>query len=741
MEFFIGMMVIGIVAGVFVMTLLFHSEGGFFVGRNSGKRMMIEFNNGAGISQNSLVLKSGIKIGRVYSVVLLDEMGDSRVRVSFELEPEAKIYSNEVAKINRTFLGDASIEIVDDPNYVGEIVEVDVGTTLRSLKTGDIMSTVSNLEGDLGAALQNVNAATAGVAEFMSKANAFFGNEQEIEEKKARLQGVFTELGDTLASVKELASHMDEIVTDEQLKSNIMAATDKIPAIMKRVDEIATKANDFMDNANTMSSDVRKTLARAGSTFDLVDKNLDNANVFTTSLAEKGPQMMTALNEGAQEIRGAIGEVKGAIDNIAKLANSINERVGDPDTPLGLLSDKQVATDLRNFISNAEELTEKLYPIFDDARVFSNKIAHKPSSLIWDKTTTKGGALSEKFGWQTKTPTGGVSSAMYRQTPAGARISQKNYYQPAADTDFMDPQTRAAYENELACRARMNQSSDSLDAYAQSFPDGDLARKYAGVLPETNGGNVKSCGFAVVDKIKEKTTRVRWSLDSFFSKFAPKRRAVTAEYVDYEGMTYGGGTNNVVLENAPYFTEGTFIQGAYGDDPNSCFANDGIQVNFVPNDQFQTAYYANGNCEVNECGVAPCEPGCAPTCEPGCETSCSNDFSAGCAPTCDATPDCANGSCSTGSGMRSAGAGYQPQSVGAYNGGENTGDNVRSNSLGAYRGDELKQMKITSAEGEEIEELPSSINRIASPNASRNMDGGAFEDDGLPVEFAPPTQR
>ena len=51
-------------------------------------------------------------------------MDRSEVHVSFELEPQFKIYSNEYAKINRTLLGDASIEFVDDPNYVGEVFEI-----------------------------------------------------------------------------------------------------------------------------------------------------------------------------------------------------------------------------------------------------------------------------------------------------------------------------------------------------------------------------------------------------------------------------------------------------------------------------------------------------------------------------------------------------------------------------------------------------------------------------------------
>ena len=288
MEFFIGMMVIGIIAGVFVMTLLFHSDSGFFVGGNRGTRMSIKFNNGAGISQNSLVLKNGIKIGRVFSVVLIDDVDNSHVVVTFELEPEAKIYSNEVAKINRTFLGDASIEIVDNPEFKRgvdpEPTLLGPGARLNSLKTADLMGTVTNLEGDLGKALQNVNQASEGVAQFMRNVNDFLGDEDELNQKKVRLQNVFDELTNTLVNIRSLAGHMDEVVTDAELKKNIMETTEKIPSIVKRVDEIANKASTFMTNANEMSNDVRKTLSRAEMTFNLVDKNLDNIDVFTTSL-------------------------------------------------------------------------------------------------------------------------------------------------------------------------------------------------------------------------------------------------------------------------------------------------------------------------------------------------------------------------------------------------------------------------------------------------------------------------
>ena len=716
MEFFIGMMVIGIIAGVFVMTLLFHSDSGFFVGGNRGTRMSIKFNNGAGISQNSLVLKNGIKIGRVFSVVLIDDVDNSHVVVTFELEPEAKIYSNEVAKINRTFLGDASIEIVDNPEFKRgvdpEPTLLGPGARLNSLKTADLMGTVTNLEGDLGKALQNVNQASEGVAQFMRNVNDFLGDEDELNQKKVRLQNVFDELTNTLVNIRSLAGHMDEVVTDAELKKNIMETTEKIPSIVKRVDEIANKASTFMTNANEMSNDVRKTLSRAETTFNLVDKNLDNIDVFTTSLKENGPEIMSSLNEGAFEIKDAIGDVKDAIRNIAVLADNLTGQMNDQDTPLGLLTDKETAAELRRIVANAEELTEKLYPILDDARVFSNKIAHKPSSLLWDKTQTKGGVFSGRFGWQTNTPSGGVSSSLYRQSPSGARLCGRNYYQPNADVDYMDAQTRAAYESELSARAfneRVASEYDSADACAQSFVNGGFTGPdYSRVVPETNGlASQKNFGA----RFKERTSRIRWSLDSFWSKFSPKKRGGDVEFVQTTGFN---GVNPVGYDAFPgamgAIDQAAFLQ-ADGFDGVYVGAN-GAQASFIPGG-------VGGSCNPPSCAVPGCDvPTCeAPTCDvPDCAT-----------PGCDLSPSCEGGYAANAGtyGGRTTGSGYQPQKV------------------GSYRSSEPRQMEFSASEGgEQIEELPSSINRPASSKSSAaSASGRAFEDDGLPLQFAPPTRN
>ncbi|MBQ2791316.1 MAG: MCE family protein [Thermoguttaceae bacterium] len=431
MEFFIGMTVIGIIAGVFVMTILFGSEKGFFVG-GGGKRLTICFDKAAGVTQNSLVLKNGIKIGRVYSVDLVDDKSKAVVKVTFELNPDAKIYSNEYAKINRTILGDASIEFVKNPDYTGEIVEVGGDSEIVGQSGGDLMGTVSNIEGDLAKTLQNINQAAQGLTLFMENLNAFLGDEEELNAKKERLQAIFSEVGETLATIKSLAAHMDSIVADEQLNADIRRAAAEVPQILERVDAL-------MESANALAGDARQTMARAETTFDLVDKNLDNVNRFTTSLSEQGPEIMTSLNEGA-------AEVKSMMLNIASLAAELEAQFEDPTTPLGMLADQETAATLRRIVRNAEELTEKVYPILDDVRVFSNKVAHRPSSLIWDRNTYKGAPSNGRYGMQPNSPSGGLSSPLYRPTPSGQKICARAEYAPAADVEFMDPETRAAYE-------------------------------------------------------------------------------------------------------------------------------------------------------------------------------------------------------------------------------------------------------------------------------------------------------
>ncbi len=695
MEFFIGMMVIGIIAGVFVMTILFGSEKGFFVGKTGGKRLTILFEKGSGISQNSLVLKNGIKIGRVYSVELDDNPENSAVKVSFELEPNYKIYSNEYAKINRTILGDASIEFVDDPAYPGEVYEiVDSDELIRGRNTGDIMGTVSNIEGDLAQALQNINSASQGVTQFMENINTILGDQTELQVKKERLQSVFTELEGALTSIKTLASNMDAVVSDPEIVDNIRKATAQAPEILNRVTELTDGAKQFMADANEMGADVRGTLKRAERTFDLVDKNLDNVNVFTTSLAENGPQMMTALNDSSVEIKSTINNISLAVSNISDLAKNLNEKLEDPNSPLGLLQDEETAKSLRHIVKNAEEITKKLYPIMDDARVFSNKIAHRPSSLIWDKTTSKGGIATGRYGFQSDSPNGGLSSSLFRMTPSGSRIRERSQYDPCANDERADASATYRYDCDELDVAR---NSDG--RYATQFPS-----DYSRALPTPSA----------------RTERTRWSLNSFWDMlgFGKSRAREEERRFELARARYAQGfrgANYAEGYGAEYCEDGEFEDARFVG-----YEEPSVESQLYAVAQPSYAYPSDGDCLPASCNPLGCAPG------PGAGGV--------------RQPTYASLSGSQGVSRRAG----DPEPVGAYGVTELTVEAGEFN-LSEDETDDYNTDASDEFEEGEIEELPTSINRrttngapIASP--SNGGYGGDFEDDGLPMEFAPPTR-
>lgn len=410
MEFLIGMTVVVIFVAVSVMTILFGPEQGIFVHRG-GKRMTIIFDKANGITNTSKVVKSGVEIGRVYKRELNDDADKSAVRVSFELNPGVKIFSNEYARINRNLLGDAAIEFVKNVNFTGEITEIGSEQLIHGQPGADISGTVSNIEGDLAKTLEQVQNAAAGITLFMDNVNNFLGTPEEVLQKKNRLQNVFNELSQTLQSINGLAANMNEIMSDKTLKENISKGAKEIPNILAKV-------NELMGNANSLSQDFRSTLDRTHRSFDQVEKNLDNLGRFTNSLAEDGPDLIASLSDSSKDIRRMVG-------NISQLAEQLNRDVKNPNTTLGMLGDPEVGASLRGIIRNAEEISLKMQPIMDDARVFTNKIAHRPSSLVFDRKNYKGltGGTENAIGLQSLSPSGGTNSSLYRLTSGETTVS------------------------------------------------------------------------------------------------------------------------------------------------------------------------------------------------------------------------------------------------------------------------------------------------------------------------------
>ncbi len=420
MEFLIGMTVLTVFVTIIVMTILFGSQHNNLLQFTHGEKMTILFDKAPGIRNTSRVTKSGVEIGRVYSSELVDGEQGTQVRVHFSMnDPKTKIYSNERARINKSIIGEAEIEFVKNKDYRDPVRELTSEDTIVGISGEDLMGTVSNIEGDLSSAIQSVNMAAQEAAHFIQGLNNFMGTESEIQLKKERLENIFKELGDTLQTTRNLANNMNEIISDPQIRENIRTTSSDLPDLMAKV-------NSLLDNAGALSDSISDTINRSQKTFDKVDRSLDDIGDFTGALSEEGPEFISNLNASSKDISVAI-------KNISELSGSLTKQINNHSTPLGMLTDEKVGDSLRATISNVQGATEKIHPILDDARVFSNKIAHKPSSLIWDKKSYKGEpTLSDRhYNFQSYSPAGGTGSSLF--TPSRSYYqSMTGGYQPFA---------------------------------------------------------------------------------------------------------------------------------------------------------------------------------------------------------------------------------------------------------------------------------------------------------------------
>ncbi len=523
MEFFIGMTVVVIFLAVAVMTILFGPQKGLI--HRGGKKMTIYFEKANGITNNSPVLKSGIEIGRVYKRELVDNEKSGVVHVYFELDPNMKIYSNEYAKISRSLLGDAAIEFVKNPTYQGPVKEIEAEDVIRGIPGGDITATVSNIEGDLAKAIQKVTDAAESLTKFMKNLNDFMGDPDEIQLKKERLKKIFSDLNETLLSIKGLANNMNttvnDVVNNPEFKQNLKDSIAAVPKIVNKVDTL-------MENANKLSEDFRLTIERSHKTFDQVQKNLDNLDDFTSSLAEEGPEFLSSLTDSSKDIRVMVG-------NISDLAADLVKQMNNPETPLGMLANKQMAESLNNIVRNAEEISEKVKPVVDDARVFSNKIAHKPSLLLWGGATYKGvpSFNRSQYGFQQKTPNGGLSSRLYQGTASSnARLLSGN------ENSFLDSALRNSIysHDENTDLSRTPDVTLDAESIATRYPRYTAQSKKSCLskftLPGWLGGGEKNSG-----------SDMEWG--SFYGSPENMRGYYQGTMPEYNGEVISTGSNSV----------------------------------------------------------------------------------------------------------------------------------------------------------------------------------------------------
>jgi phospholipid/cholesterol/gamma-HCH transport system substrate-binding protein len=310
----------------------------------------VRFPRAPGVTQGSPVRMSGVQIGRVTSIDLLQPTG---ARVTAEIDSTRMILDCDTCWItSASVLGDSVLEFVPPDKIPPGAKAIEASTEIINGRVAsNPLEAFTNIEPALQAAMMSVRDAGSEVATAARHLNNSIVNNQDqiprIAQKTERALDQFN-----LAM-----TNINSMVGDPRTRQDMAEALKQFPNLVRDANQTLSKANSAFDSMKLAS--------------DRAALNLENLTNFTKPLGERGPQLVDNLD-------GSLANINELLEQLVTFTDNLNSREGS----LGrLMNDPALYLKLERTLSNAEDLTARMKPVIDDIRVFSDKIARDPRQL------------------------------------------------------------------------------------------------------------------------------------------------------------------------------------------------------------------------------------------------------------------------------------------------------------------------------------------------------------------------
>ncbi|MCA9224707.1 MAG: MCE family protein [Planctomycetales bacterium] len=369
-QFRVGVVVLaaGLITGILVFVF------GTIPNLTSGRYTLhIKFPAAPGVAVDTPVRKSGVPIGKVTKVELLDEGG---VLLTLRIEDRYRLRLNEKPRIGVASLvtGDASLEFIrrnrEDlirefdqlkGNKNGELDDSEDLASQQLLQDGDYLQNgqvtsdplevLVNLEDDMSSAFTSIQRAGDNVARTVDNLNGALGNNDE------QIRRIVDKTEMALDNFNRTMNSLNEVVGDPELKDKLRRSLDDLPEVFNDARATLAKANETLERFQRVS--------------DAAEANLTNLQGLTEPLGESGPRIVADLQSGAENLNVLLSQLA-----------DFSETLGNNDGTIGrLMRDDEFYRKLVRVVDNVEDITVRIQPIMDDVRVFTDKIARDPRQL------------------------------------------------------------------------------------------------------------------------------------------------------------------------------------------------------------------------------------------------------------------------------------------------------------------------------------------------------------------------
>ncbi|MBX3422935.1 MAG: MCE family protein [Pirellulaceae bacterium] len=377
-KFGVGVLVVASMVIAVILILFFGAAPNIF---SSHYDVTIRFDSAPGVTTDTPVRKSGVPVGRVKRIQLLED----GVNLTLELDGNYKIRAGEQPRIAKGSLitGDAVVEFIPptaqslvarfdgtagspadgllDANErarADSILEHD-GYYSGGVVTPDPMDALIEMQSSFTKTLDSIESAGNQVnALALDVRNIIGGGDGQFGRLAQKAELTIDNFNQTLASFNRLFN-------DPRVESTIDLIAERLP-------QLVTEAEGVMQQTSQTMRSFEEVGKAAGQT-------MQNVASFTEPFADKGSEFIEEARRSVNNLNGLVEELR----QVSGRANTLLTRVNNGQGTLArLIEDDDLYYSMVNTLNNIEVVTRSLQPILQDARIFSDKVAREPSSLI-----------------------------------------------------------------------------------------------------------------------------------------------------------------------------------------------------------------------------------------------------------------------------------------------------------------------------------------------------------------------
>lgn len=417
-RFGVGVLVVASLVIAIILILFFGAAPNLFAERYT---VTIRFDAAPGVTSDTPVQKSGVQIGRVKSVKLLDEDG---VDLTLELDSQYKVRAKELPRIGTGSIitGDAVVEFIPPTQeslisrFDGSGGSLEDGTLDNAemqlasayIQDGDFLSGGRVADDPLDALLNMQESFNTTLGSFQNAGDevsalardirtVIGGGNGEIRKISEQAEQTIANFNETFTNFNATLNAIQRVVGNPEIENTINTISKRLPGLADETETAIQQAGtalaalertavSFEEVGVTAQSALADVGDKVGNTLDEVgdavsgiSTTIDNVNDFTAQLPEQGEQVVNQALGTMRNLDSLMADLRVLSGSVNQVANRINRGQG---TFAKLVDDPQLYYTLVNTLQNIETVTRRLQPIIEDARVASDKIARDPSSII-----------------------------------------------------------------------------------------------------------------------------------------------------------------------------------------------------------------------------------------------------------------------------------------------------------------------------------------------------------------------